>query len=264
MCVADLYVVQPGSDDERARYRAEREAGRARVRARYAAHLAERTGLDDVTTDLVMAVLFDHLAEDGTECLRSSHPKLPEESEYSHDVGFDCPCTWDAQRREQEQARRKKVWDEWHSRPEAEARRESAKRERDAIDAWVAAHPGVAAERTVFACPEVWEGTIDGHSFYFRERHGEWRIEIDLEPNGTFANRYACVDDNGKMLTEPVELTSGDTIAEGSEANLGAGAVEHLSFIVDTVRTHLAQATCPHPRAERYCPACGARVSRVE
>ena len=66
------------------------------------------------------------------------------------------------------------------------------------------------------------------------------------------------------VFTEPVELTSGDTIAEGSESSLGAGPVEHLGFIVDTVRAHLNQTTCPHPGAERYCPACGARVDRPE
>lgn len=262
--MADLYLVQPRSDDEPDRRRAEREAGRARVRARYAAHLRERTRLDAITADLVMAILFDHHAEDGTECLRSNHPKLPEESQYSHDVGFDCPCTWGAERQDRERARRRKAWNDYLSSPEAEAFREAEGRELEAVADWIAAHPGVEAQRTVTACPEVWEGTIDGHSFYFRERHGEWRIEVDLEPDGRFANRYLGVDDNGEMLTEPVELTSGDTIAEGSEGNLGVGAVEHLSFIVDTVRAHLAQTVCTHPNAERYCPACGLRISRFE
>ncbi|WP_226347217.1 hypothetical protein [Agilicoccus flavus] len=68
----------------------------------------------------------------------------------------------------------------------------------------------------------------------------------------------------GFVFTEPVELAAGDTIAEGSESSLGNRPVKHLSFIVDTVRTHLDQTTCAHPRAERYCPACGARVDRAE
>lgn len=62
------------------------------------------------------------------------------------------------------------------------------------------------------------------------------------------------------MVTEPVELTRGDTIAEGSQSALGHGMVAHLSFIVDTVRAHLRRASCSHPRSERYCPGCGSRV----
>ena len=262
--MADLYVIRPGGDDERARRLAERAAGRARVRARYAAHLAERAGLDDATADLVMAVLFDHVDEDGEPCRLGNHPTLPDDGEYSHDAGFDCSCTWDAQRREQERIRRRTVWDEWLSSPTAQALHDGQERELEAVDDWIAAHPGVEAKRTVMAAPEVWEGTIDGRSFYFRERHGTWHIEIDLVPDGTFAERYVGRSDDGEMLTEPVELTSGVTIAEGSETALGERPVEHLNFIVDTVRAHLQRTTCAHPRAEQYCPACGARIERAQ
>lgn len=228
VAVADLYVIQPGGDDAYARIRAERAASRARVRARYAAHLAERTGLDDATADLVMAVLFDHPDEDGRQCELGKHPSLPDDGKHSHVAGFDCPCTWDAERREQERILSQKFWDDWRASPENEARRAASKRETDAINAWIAAHPGVEAKRTSLAAPEQWEGTVDGHSFYFRERHDMWRIEIDLAPNGRFVNRYVGHSDNGETITEPVELTSGETIAEGAESTLGDGAVEHL------------------------------------
>lgn len=256
----DLYVIRPGGDDERARILAERSASRACVRARYAAHLVERTGLDEVTADLVMAVLFDHVDEDGQSCRLGKHPTLPDDGEYSHDAGFDCPCTWDAERRQHERMRQRKLWDKWQSSPDAEALRAAQEREMDAVDDWIAAHPGVEAKRTVMAAPEVWEGAIDGHAFSFRERHGSWHIEIDLVPDGTFADRYVGRADDGEMITEPVELTSGDTIAEGTESSLGDGPVEHLSLIVDTVRSHLNRTACTHPEAERYCPACGART----
>lgn len=140
----------------------------------------------------------------------------------------------------------------------------------DAVDARIAAHPGVEAKRTSMAAPEQWEGTIDrrsfyyGRSFYFRERHGMWRIEIDLAPDGRFVTRYVGRSDDGEMATEPVELTSGETIAEGREPSLGDSPVDHLRFIVETVRAHLARTICTNPRAERYCPACGARVDRAE
>ncbi len=64
--------------------------------------------------------------------------------------------------------------------------------------------------------PEQWKGTVDGHSFYFRERHDQWRIELDLRPSGRFANAYRGTDTVGEMLLEPVELDDGDVIAEGT------------------------------------------------
>ncbi len=207
-----------------------------------------------------MAVLFDHVDAHGELCRRPHHPTLPDEGEGSHDAGFDCPCTWDDQRAERERAKRGKALDEWRNSPEAEEFRLAEDRNRAAVEEWIRAHPGVAAQQTVMACPEVWQGVIDGHSFFFRERHGTWHIEIDLTPNGRYADRYVGTSGDGEMITERVELTSGETIAEGADSSLGDGPVEHLRFIVETVRTHLAQASCAHRRAERYCPECGSRI----
>ncbi|AKS31677.1 hypothetical protein AFA91_07070 [Mycolicibacterium goodii] len=42
--------------------------------------------------------------------------------------------------------------------------------------------------------PEQWEGEVDGHSFYFRERGGDWVIELDLheqQPGITRGERIA-------------------------------------------------------------------------
>ena len=260
--MADLYIFDPsGGPEDRARREAKRAERRALVRARYAQRVASQTGLDEITADLVMATLFDHVDDCGEECGRGNHPKLPDDGEWSHDAGFDCPCTWDAGRRELERAAAKAEWEEYQASPEAEAQRRAEDAEFSAIEVWIAAHPGVTADRTVLACPEIWEGTIDGHSFFFRERHGSWRIEIDLEPNGTFANRLVGTSVDGELVTEPVELTSGPVIAQGDESELGNGAVTHLAFIVDTVRTHLTRAACTHDRAEQYCPSCGERLN---
>lgn len=79
-------------------------------------------------------------------------------------------------------------------------------------------------------------------------------------PNGHIASRFAGTAGDGEMITEPVELTSGDVIAEGVDSSLGNGPVAHLSFIVDTVRAHLNRTVCAHARAEQYCPECGTRV----
>ncbi len=259
--MADLFVFDPGGDpEERDRREKARAEGRARVRARYAEHLVSRAGVDEVTADLVMAVLFDHIDVDGNECLRNNHPRLPDAGEWSHDAGFDCPCTWDAARRTAEASDRKAAWAAWTGGPEAEALRLAEEAELTEVAAWLGTEPDVAAARTVLACPEVWEGVVDGHSFYFRERHGQWHIEIDLEPNGRFANRVVGTSADGELVTEPVELESGAVIAEGADSDLGAGAVAHLAFIVRTIREHLRRGACSHEDAARFCPDCGARV----
>jgi hypothetical protein len=46
------------------------------------------------------------------------------------------------------------------------------RREEDTIVAWLSSQPGVDARRTSSYAPEQWEGTVDGHAFYFRERGG--------------------------------------------------------------------------------------------
>ena len=43
--------------------------------------------------------------------------------------------------------------------------------------------PGVDLKCTCFACPEQYEGTVDGNPAYFRLRHSYWRFCI-VEPGG--------------------------------------------------------------------------------
>ena len=169
--VANLYIFDPsGGPENRARREAERAERRALVRARYAQRVASQTGLDEITADLVMATLSDHVDDRGEECGRGNHPKLPDDGEWSHDAGFDCPCTWDAGRRELERAAAKAEWEEYQASPEAEAQRRAEDAEFSAIEVWIAAHPGVTADRTVLACPEVWEGGNDRRPFVLLPR----------------------------------------------------------------------------------------------
>ncbi len=259
--MGDLYLFDfSGGQEERARREAERAAQRAQVRGRYARRVMDLAGADEITADLVMAALFDHFDADGLECRWGNHPRLPDAGEHSHDAGFDCPCTWDDARRERGRQRRKQFWDEYRNSPEAIARQVEYDAELARIGEWVAAHEGVEAQRTSEYCPEQWEGTVDTHSFYFRERRGEWRIELDLEPNGHFARRVVGAGPDGKMITEPAELTSGTVIADGLESALGETAVHHLEFIVRTIREHLTGIRCAHEGAGNFCPTCGARV----
>lgn len=248
--MGDLYVFRPGDSDEgRARRDAEVAAKRL-VRARWTTRLAASVGLSVDDAEQAVGLLFDHVDAGGAQCPCGCHPRF----ETQHDGGFDCPCTWSDERRERS---RKQLFEALQPSPEALAHEALEEAE---LAAWFDANPGVVAERTCFAAPEVWEGTIDGRSFYFRERHGEWHIEIDLTPNGHFGQRWVGTDASGEMVTEPVELTSGPEIAHGIDTDLGTGAVEHLDFIVRRVRDVLRTETCTHSAARAFCPDCGKRT----
>lgn len=247
--MGDLYLVEFGDDEERARHRAEREAERARVRQRYVERLILRADLDEATAQRAVAAIFDHVADDGSPCLCGCHPQLSPQ----HDDGTDCPCTWDRQRREAARG----AWltdlrdSEW-----AKVVREQHEAEEGEIREWLAGQVDVTAKRTSSYAPEQWEGTVDGHSFYFRERHNEWRIELDLQPSGRFVTRVVGVDEQERPVTEQVEMTEGEVIADA----LGSVPVEHLDFIVRTIREHLWQRSCTHGGALLYCPSCGTQM----
>jgi hypothetical protein len=132
--------------------------------------------------------------------------------------------------------------------------REQHQAEEREIGHWLAGQVDVTAERSTSYAPEQWEGSVDRHSIYFRERHGEWRIELDLQPSGRFAKRFVEVEEGGQFVTEPVELPEGEVIAEGVEGALGSTAVEHLDFIVPTIREHPWQRSCSHGDALLYFP----------
>jgi hypothetical protein len=257
--VTDLYVFDfSGGDEERARRAEERARERALVRARYAAHLVRSVGIDEVTADLVLGALFDHNTLDGSPCVCSCHPRLP--GGELHDAGFDCSCAWDHDRRDAETGKFKAWLTEFWDGPAGQERQCAREREQAELAAWIEQHPGVTAQRTTSAAPEQWEGTVDGRSFYFRERHGEWRIELDLEPTGHFAQRLSGTGPDGQLVTEPVEITQGTVIAEGLDSALAETASEHLEFIVGTIREHITGEGCPHHGAINFCPTCGART----
>ncbi|MFW0153635.1 hypothetical protein ACNUDN_28080 [Mycobacterium sp. smrl_JER01] len=140
------------------------------------------------------------------------------------------------------------------------------------LQAWLAEQPGVVVHSHGGYAPEQWEGEVDGHSFYFRERDTEWDIEIDLRPSG----RARCVgdrgNDDGTIADQGDEFVEGDVIATGRTNAQGYGDSprERAAFIVVTIREHLSRQACTHPRLEaiaallgvpaRWCPTCGIRV----
>lgn len=88
-----------------------------------------------------------------------------------------------------------------------------------------------------------------------------WRLELDLEPSGRFADRLVEVREDGEMVTEPVPVIEGEVIAEGVDSQIGDGPVEHIAFIVRTIRDHLWAGGCDHEGALFFCPKCGRRMS---
>jgi hypothetical protein len=122
---------------------------------------------------------------------------------------------------------------------------------------------------------EQWRGEVDSHTFYFRERHGEWRIELDFRPSGRYARAVVGIDSDDAARYGERELDGGDVIARGTSDVEGCGTtlVERAKFIGDTIRTHLARGACKLHHDDLssieallgcqidWCPACGTRLS---
>lgn len=248
------------------------------VRQRYHLHLAtafSRNGFRraDALADLALDTLTDwRNVETGAVCRCNCHPQLPTNDR--HDYGFDCMCM---KTREQ----RKHIYTSLRQLSEAywesvEGRRiAAAKRAEDAdLQEWLATQPDVTAHRDGDFAPEAWRGEVAGHSFYFRERGGQWSIELDLRPSGWFVQTVVAVEATGKPRIEPREAERGDVIASGdtSEDGYGTTARERVQFIVGKIRQHLARVECAHHIRDlavvevvlgekvRWCPACRASL----
>ncbi len=274
----ELYVVNFSDTEAAAEHRQRVEHARTVARRRYHDYLAaalDMHGCNDPSTFANVALnaltVWRHV-DDGQPCPCSCHPRLPES--HFHDYGFGCSCGRTAEER-------RRAWEEWRSERDAFWQSPEGQQivaaERDAeveLQAWLATQQRVAVSSHGGLAPEQWCGQVDGHTFYFRERHDEWRIELDLLPSGRFANALVGVDAAGEIRCEESELSEGDVIAEGTINVDGYGStpVERAHFIVDTIRVHLARQACTlHAedlssisallgRDVRWCPACGTRL----
>jgi hypothetical protein len=274
----EIYVFDFSDGPDAAEYRDRMERARIEARRRYRDHLAavfdshgtpDPGAFADVALDALMVWRY---VENGEHCSCSCHPRLPE-SDF-HDYGFGCVCT-------QAPQDRRRAFDEWRNDVEAFWRSPEGQRIRAAeraaeaeLEAWLAAQPGVIVHSHGGLAPEQWRGEVDGHTFYFRERHDEWRIELDLRPSGRIARALVGTDRDGKARYEERELDEGDVIAHGTTAFDGYGTtpVERAKFIVDTIRVHLAREACTLHAEDlssieallgcevRWCPSCGTRL----
>jgi hypothetical protein len=277
--VPTSYTVDHGSElPTGAELRERIERARTQARVRYRDHLAtvfdrhsvlEPGELADIALD---ALAMWRYVDSGERCRCSCHPRLPDSD--LHDYGFDCVCT-------RTPAERRRAVDEWRNGIEAFRRSpqgqriEAAERAAEAeLQAWLAGQQGVVVLGHGGLAPEQWTGDVDGHSFYFRERHDEWRLELDLRPSGRFVRTVAGTDDDGTVTYQRRELDDGDVIASGmiDVEGYGTTPVQRARFIVDTIRTHLIRHACTHHHNERaaidavlgaparWCPACGTRL----
>jgi hypothetical protein len=273
----ELYVTD-FSGGGAAEYRERIERARSEARRRYRDHLAavfdaqgvaEPAELADAALD---ALTVWRYIDGGERCRCSCHPRLPESD--LHDYGFGCVCA-----RTPEDRRR--AFDEWRNGLEALWRSPEGQRIKAAeqaaeaeLQAWLAEQTGVIVRSHGGLAPEQWRGEVDGHSFYFRERHDEWRIELDLRPSGRVVRAFAGTDNKSAIRYQERELNEGDVITYGTTATEGYGTtpVERAQFIIDTIRIHLARQACTRHLDDlssievtlgtraRWCPACGARL----
>lgn len=274
----ELYVLDFSNTPGAAEHRERIERARTEARRRYRDHLTtvfdlHGTPEPDVLADLTLDALTVWRYIDSSErCHCSCHPKLPE-SDF-HDYGFACTCVRTPEdRRRARKNFRNSINAFWES-PEGQAitaDREAAEAD---LQAWLAVQEGVVVRSHGGWAPEQWRGEVDGHSFYFRERHDQWHIEIDLRPSGHFARTFAGTDRDGAPQYKEKELERGDVIAHGTTDADGYGStlIERAQFIVNTVRTHLARQTCILHHNDlssietllgakvNWCPACGTRL----
>lgn len=253
------------------RERACREAYR-----RYRDHLAAVfTGQDGADAGALADVALDALTvwryvDSGEQCRCACHPRLPDTD--LHDYGFDCVCA----RTPEERRRAFQQWRDdinafWQS-PDGQRIKAAEHAGEVELQTWLADQHGIVVDSRDGPCPEQWNGRVDGHSFYFRERHGEWRIEVDLRPSGRF--HRVTTDDDGSPRSAERELNEGDVIAYGTIDMEGYGTtpLERAQFITDTIGVHLGRQACTlHHEdlsairavigaAARWCPACGTRL----
>lgn len=258
-------------------YRAEQEREREEARRRYRDRIVEvLTGPLAVPTDLGQAAdtLLDTIfvvrpAGGGDPCRCSCHPHLPTSF---HDYGDACPCQQPAS----ERGRWLEKWieevDAYWASPEGQAEKARQAAAEAELQDWVATIPEMEVTSHGGTFPEQWHGTVEGHSFYFREKREEWRIEIDLQPTGQFYRAYLGADLDDESNFEQREVERGTVIAEGVTGAPGYGEtpVERAQFIYRTITGHLVQQTCtvheagdleiPGGHLANYCPACGVRM----
>lgn len=190
--------------------------------------------IDDMTARQATGLAGLRDPEAALDCLCACHTRrFGQPTGDLHDEGADCPCQYSPE----ENRRRRTRWlDEWHESEEGKALAAAARRERDEVER-LAAELGGRAEMTSWAAPMIVEGEMHGRGFWFRERHGMWRLHID---------GY-----------------EGEVIASGAGELRGADVVRLASDELDRA---IRREGCRHPMADpqaMFCSRCGDRLAPV-
>jgi hypothetical protein len=232
-------------------------------------HVAEPGALADAALDALTEWRY---VETGERCRCSCHPRLPETD--LHHYGFACGCTRTPADRQSAFGQWRNSFEEFKQSPEGQRIAAAEQAHEAELQAWVGAQDDVIVHSHGGFMPEQWHGEVDGHRFYFRERHDEWRIELDLRPSGRFVQAIASTANDGTVSYQERQVDEGDVIAHGTTSAEGYGTrpVERAQFIVDTIRIHLIRQACTYHRDDlssieaalgihaRWCPACGTRL----
>jgi hypothetical protein len=245
----------PGTVECRERIEHTRHEARRRYREHLAAVFDRHSGAEpaELADAALDALTVWRYVDSGKRCTCSCHPRLPET--HLHDYGFDCVCA----RPPEERRRAFHKWLDdikafWQS-PEDQKIKAAEQADEAELQAWLAEQPEVTVHSHGGFCPEEWSGDVDGHNFYFRERHDQWRIQLDLR--------------HERELDDSEVIAYGTTDIEG----YGTTPAERSQFIVDTIRIHLTRRKCVHHRdglssiepilgtEVRWCPACGTRLT---
>ncbi len=260
--------------------REERDRQRGEGRRLYVEDLAGvLTGLGVPADDGVRCAeaIVDHLfvtaRRDGDDnCLCSCHPRLP----YTdfHGYGFACSCQLSAEERSAAWRAAMAAMDAFRESADGRAQKAAREAEEDELVAWLVGHPDVVVTSHGGWAPEQWRGSVEGHSFSFRERDDQWRVELDLVPSGHFSRVWRGGDLDDDSSFEMKELDEGEVIAGGTTdvAGYGRTPAERIAFITGIVRQHLQVQRCQVHTTERdawegrfgrqlaWCPACGAKL----
>jgi hypothetical protein len=163
----------------------------------------------------------------------------------------------------------------WRAAPQELWHALESKPQDDGLDEWLTTQRGVTIRSHGGFAPELWTGEVDGHSFTFRERHGQWDIKIDHRPSGEFVKQFTGTGPDGTATYGTRELEVGELIASGTigDASYGTTAIERAQFIIEKIRAHLTRQSCSHCGDQlgaievllgvpaRWCPLCGAVLS---
>lgn len=211
--------------------------------------------------------------ETGELCSCSCHPQLP--SSELRDLGFACNCTRARQHRPDSVRWLVNDIDEYWRSPEGLEVRAADEAAEDELQAWLSQQQGVVVDGHGGWAPEQWRGIVDRHGFYFRERGGDWDIEMDVRPTGESIRIVDGQNDDGTTRYRKQNIERGDIVASGTIYNDGYGTtpVERAQFIVTTIRDHLRRQACTHHPDKLdaistvlgsgvdCCPTCGIRLA---